>query len=496
MRTKKETNLLKITSDFLQNDGIFKLYSRNSSVQIAENFAYFCMLELKKFRNLHFQQLMLGRDEFMDVYCRHDEFAVVENTIEKKLHKSKSIKDFFENDGLPVFARYTSITKQLHNKYLKYETSSNIELLNDYKKFAQINAEFIAFNFFIYLADPVIDRMLRKLLVVYLDSINQMDKIQNYLVCISSSILKPAVVLEQSALLKIIANNKSKNKNILRAHFEKFKWFPCYNPSDDPYTLEHYLNEIKLYTASSAKNKLKNIATEQKKHSSEFKKLLRNIKNKDLKKLVNITNKICYYREHRNDLRRQGLCNVRALYDAIGSKLNLTAKEVCYLTNSEIQESLRNGICSVTKQQIRGRFKHYLIFTDINNNVFDDSKEMIQKTSKLINNKISSNKIITGTIAVKGIVRGLVRVVSSIKVLHSFKSGEILVASMTAPEYVPAMKKAAAVITDEGGITCHAAIISRELGIPCIVGTKLATKILKDGDLVEVNSENGTIKKL
>ncbi len=496
MRTKKETDLKKITSDFLRKDGIFKLYSRNSSVQIAENFAYFCMLELKKFRNLNFQQLMLGRDEFMDVYCRQDEFVVVENTIEKKLNKSKSIKDFFENDGLPIFTRYTSITNQLHNKYLKHKTNSNVELLKDYNKFAQINAEFIAFNFFIYLADPVIDRLLRKLLAIYLNSTNQTDKIQNYLVCVSSPLLKPAVVLERSALLKIIASNKSKNKDALHAHVEKFKWFPCYNPSDDPYDLEHYLNEAKLHTTVSAKNELKNIITEQKKHTSEFKKLLRNIKNNDLKKLINITNKICYYREYRNDLRRQGLCNVRILYDAIGSKLNLTVKEVCYLTNSEIQQSLRSGICSVSKQQIRGRFKHYLIFADINNNIFDDNKELIQNTNKVINNKIASNKILTGTIAVKGIVKGVVRVVSSIKVLHSFKAGEILVASMTAPEYVPAMKKAAAVITDEGGITCHAAIISRELGIPCIVGTKFATKILKDGDLVEVNSENGTVKKL
>ncbi len=496
MEIKKDTNLKTVASKFLRHDGIFKLYSRNSSVQIAENFAYFCMLELNKFRDLHFQQLMIGRDEFMDVYCRQDEFVAVENTIEKKLNKSKNIKDFFENDGLPIFIRYTSITNQLNKKYIKYKTSSSVELLKDYKKFAQINAEFIGFNFFIYLADPVIDRTLRKLLVEYLDIINQTDKIQNYLVCISSPLLKPAVVLEHIALLKIIASNKVKNKDILRAHVEKFKWFPCYNPSDNPYGMEHYLNEINLYSVASAKKELENIATEQKKHALEFKELLRKIKNNDLKKLVNITNKICYYRERRNDLRRQGLCNVGALYNAIGSKLNLTAKEVCYLTNAEIQVSLISGVCPVSKQQVRGRFKNYLIFTDINNNIFDDSKKIVQNVSRLINDKIASNKIITGTIAVKGLAKGVVRVVSSIKVLHSFKAGEILVASMTAPEYVPAMKKAAAVITDEGGITCHAAIISRELGIPCIVGTKFATKILKNGDLVEINAENGTVKKL
>ena len=65
---------------------------------------------------------------------------------------------------------------------------------------------------------------------------------------------------------------------------------------------------------------------------------------------------------------------------------------------------------------------------------------------------------------------------------------------MTTPEFVPAMLKAAAIITDEGGITCHAAIVAREMKKPCIIGTKIATKVLKDGDLVEVNADNGVVK--
>jgi len=73
------------------------------------------------------------------------------------------------------------------------------------------------------------------------------------------------------------------------------------------------------------------------------------------------------------------------------------------------------------------------------------------------------------------------------------KKGDILVAAMTSPDYILAMKKASAIITDEGGMTCHAAIVSRELGIPCIVNTKIATRVLKDGDLVEVDTKKGVI---
>ena len=73
-------------------------------------------------------------------------------------------------------------------------------------------------------------------------------------------------------------------------------------------------------------------------------------------------------------------------------------------------------------------------------------------------------------------------------------NGDILVAPMTSPDFIVAMRQASAIITDEGGMTSHAAIVSRELGINCIVGTKIATKVLKDGDLVEVDADQGTVK--
>jgi phosphoenolpyruvate synthase/pyruvate phosphate dikinase len=76
---------------------------------------------------------------------------------------------------------------------------------------------------------------------------------------------------------------------------------------------------------------------------------------------------------------------------------------------------------------------------------------------------------------------------------EKFNKGEILVTSMTRIEYVPLMKKAKAIVTDEGGIACHAAIVSRELGVPCIIGTKNATKMIKDGNKIKLNLNNGKI---
>jgi len=76
------------------------------------------------------------------------------------------------------------------------------------------------------------------------------------------------------------------------------------------------------------------------------------------------------------------------------------------------------------------------------------------------------------------------------------RQGDVLVSGSTNPDLLPAMKKAAAFVTDIGGITSHAAIVARELRIPCVVGAKIATKVLKDGDKVNVDANHGIVKKI
>lgn len=114
---------------------------------------------------------------------------------------------------------------------------------------------------------------------------------------------------------------------------------------------------------------------------------------------------------------------------------------------------------------------------------------------KVFHNTLLDKNDIHGTCASAGKTSGVARICRTKEDLAKFKEGEILITSMTRPEFVPAMKKSAAIVTDEGGITCHAAIISRELKKPCITGTKIATKALKDGDLLDVNASHGIVKK-
>ncbi len=102
---------------------------------------------------------------------------------------------------------------------------------------------------------------------------------------------------------------------------------------------------------------------------------------------------------------------------------------------------------------------------------------------------------ITGVCAFAGKIRGKVRIVNDPAGVE-FKGGEILVSRMTRPEYLPLIQKAAAFVTDGGGVLSHAAIVARELKKPCVIGTKIATKVFKDGDLVEVDAVNGVVRKI
>ncbi|MGA2417700.1 MAG: PEP-utilizing enzyme [Candidatus Staskawiczbacteria bacterium] len=137
-------------------------------------------------------------------------------------------------------------------------------------------------------------------------------------------------------------------------------------------------------------------------------------------------------------------------------------------------------------------------FTD-NQLFLGKDRDFIEKKFNIKLEKIVKNdsiKEFKGQSAFKGIVRGVVKIVYGARQINKVKTGDIIVAPMTLPDILPAMKKAIAFVTDEGGVVCHAAIIAREMKKPCIVGTKIATQVLKDGDLVEVDANKGIVKIL
>ena len=123
--------------------------------------------------------------------------------------------------------------------------------------------------------------------------------------------------------------------------------------------------------------------------------------------------------------------------------------------------------------------------TTINLENFEEKKDEVSVNNLKI--------ILKGEPASPGVAIGKIRILESAKEINKLQDGEILVTDMTTPDFVPAMKKATAIITNQGGQTSHAAIVSRELGIPCIVGTKTATDNLTSGQIITVDGKNGNI---
>ncbi len=122
--------------------------------------------------------------------------------------------------------------------------------------------------------------------------------------------------------------------------------------------------------------------------------------------------------------------------------------------------------------------------------------EIAKYSNELITLDAEDKNEIKGLVACKGYAKGEVRIVTCQEEMKGFKEGMILVAYETTPDIVIAMEKASAIVTDFGGMTSHAAIVSRELGIPCVIGTKIATRMFKDGDYVEVDADKGVVRKI
>jgi len=169
---------------------------------------------------------------------------------------------------------------------------------------------------------------------------------------------------------------------------------------------------------------------------------------------------------------------IKPLFQEIGKRFNIGIEEIKFLKPNEII-NLLDGVELDISEKIKNRQRCYFIYAE-NKFILKENEECL---------------IGAGTFP--AFYRGKVKLVKNKEDLAEIKCGDIIVTRMTTPDLITeGMKKAGAIITDEGGITCHAAIISREFKIPCVIGIGNATKILKDGDLIEVDAEKGIVRKI
>ncbi len=290
-------------------------------------------------------------------------------------------------------------------------------------------------------------------------------------------------------LLEIIKSNDANHIRQARFIFSDYFWVK----SD----LE-ILNELeKIRLELGAKEKaLKSIISETAKKAEEY--------NQWLAQLDDNSRRIAEYLQlvmNLRDVRKDPIAQIQTMMAEIAVEMLKRAKiDSVFAPYTIIYEYLKGVEYLIENKENILKRKNgsvFLVYPDFSYKIeLCDFDLAIKEFENLFRHNHDEDKDITGQVACKGLVRGVVKVILDPKDDKEFKNGEILVTSMTRPEFVPLMKRAGAVITNEGGITCHAAIVSRELVIPCVIGTKIATRVLKDGDLVEVDANKGIIKRI
>ncbi|MFH1780000.1 MAG: PEP-utilizing enzyme, partial [Candidatus Micrarchaeota archaeon] len=169
----------------------------------------------------------------------------------------------------------------------------------------------------------------------------------------------------------------------------------------------------------------------------------------------------------RKDVVFQASCWTRGLFTEISKRIGLDEIQVRHLTLSEVKQALMNGFFDSALARERVKFSSFLI--NENGDAAYVGDEALKLKDKIIVEETDFNvKELHGSPASPGTARGHAKIVNKASDMAKMKPGDVLVSHATNPNLVPAMKKASAILTDEGGITCHAAIVSRELGIPCI----------------------------
>jgi phosphoenolpyruvate synthase/pyruvate phosphate dikinase len=187
-------------------------------------------------------------------------------------------------------------------------------------------------------------------------------------------------------------------------------------------------------------------------------------------------------------------------FKQIAEKLDLEYREFTMLTPTEILKGLSGEISKeeLKTRGIRRRDLQWFLMSngDLDPILIENKHDVEILVDKMLPKNESGSNTITGVSAYKGKVKGKVVVIMSTDEFHKMKPDDILVTTMTTPDFVILMQQAKAIVTDIGGLLCHAAIVSREIKTPCIIGTKFGTQILNDGDLVEVDADTGIVKIL
>lgn len=370
-------------------------------------------------------------------------------------------------------------------KNLTWDKLSNEEIFKVYDKYFQLYSEIIPFG------EPLpyfLRENLEKILEKYFDKLGLSDKDKK--VILASTYLSFINRQDEELYALINVKNKEELNKKLEKHVEKYQWYFFDYSSlvcDKKYFTKRF-REFKKKKPSFPN--ISKIIKDKEKIFSQYK----------IDKLyhyyIKVLEDLFYLMDCKKEIMTKLHFYIFPAYREIAKRLDLDFDLALWARWPELKVSLQNNI-KIDKQKLRKRREFSVVKCEDGNYKFLSDRERDKLVKEIEADEVTIlQQTIKGFPAYAGKVRGRVCVLSSAKQNNKIKPGEILVVSNTTPDFMPAIRRAKAMVTNEGGITCHATIISRELNIPCIVGTKIATKVLRDGDMVEVDADHGVVKIL
>jgi phosphoenolpyruvate synthase/pyruvate phosphate dikinase len=356
----------------------------------------------------------------------------------------------------------------------------------------------------------------------FLKKEGQADKVASYYSLFSSSEKMSEVQIENLERLKLLLKIKKgkvgekvlasicheeimdfrKNfpfaKVLMDKHLNKFGWL-TYAYAGPVMNFEY------LFKTLSADLKNGDILSQIKKITDHFCLIIK--EKKDLQKelklptkliyLFEVSSELMFIKDYRKGIYQKSYVAMDKIMEELANRLNLSFLEIRFLVLDEIKDALLNNQKKIYRSRAKQRIKKcYYSVSEGKITVYEGDKadKLIAKIEKDNKSKPIKIKELKGSIGYAGLVRGIVKIILTKNDVPKLKTGDVLVSSATNPDLISAMKKAIAFVTDSGGIICHAAIVARELKKPCVIGTKIATKVLKDGDLVEVDANKGIVR--
>lgn len=381
---------------------------------------------------------------------------------------------------------------------------SKQQLWDFYKKHNEIHTQYYQWGWLPVAADMFHNNLTERV-KQYLRSINVTeDKINEYLVLLTQARSKSLIQIEQEEFLQLALKIQNKDKikptllKQLQKHYQKYFYVKfLWVGKEGVNSFDYYLKELLKFASPRQKIKkmLAEMETKRRKILLKREQLIKKLKIKGTwLTIFNSWGDFMVTKIYRRYAQIYAIYRMQPVLKEIAKRLKVSLSQVRFMIKPKVKQALIKGKINRIELKKRTKFCVYYVERGQEKVFIGQQGQKLAGQIKVADlSKITEIKGQTGCV---GKAIGRVKIIIRPKDMAKMQKGDILVSIATDPDIVPVMKKAAAIVTEQGGVTSHVAIVSREMGIPCLIGTKIATKVLHDGDKVEVDATKGIVRKI